>query len=451
MEKQAGWARRQEFIGANHEEYRDMADRLTWIGEEKAAAGEKERTELIKGAGGHLKWSFSGTKPHTGELSPGCDLCGNGSWSCLFINGKCNCRCFYCPTAQDDIGLPTTNRLTFDKPQDYSDYVREFGFNGVSMSGGEPLLTFEKTLEFIRTVRKKNGEGIHLWMYTNGTLLEKDHVLKLKDAGLSEIRFDLSAWDYRLDNLRLAVGHIPVVTVEIPAVPEDRHLLEKLIPKMHEEGVNHLNLHQLRLTPHNSRLLTKRNYTYLHGEKVTVLESELTALYLLSRAAAGDWKLPINYCAFAYKNQHQRAANRRRNAPFVMKPYESITGNGYIRSLSMTGEAALLEENARRLTAEDPKRASWNQQGKGKILFHERFLGLLDLSSAQVAASYSEAVTAPGLSYYNPFKEIRLNSGKKIYVEKQARAKDLPLTKEGGFPPDCQDYEGIRPGLTDYF
>jgi pyruvate formate-lyase activating enzyme-like uncharacterized protein len=458
------WKKR--FLEANHAEYEEIKDQLAWISEERALAAGKERADLITAMGEGLNWMFSQTKPHTGELSPGCLLCGNGAWSCLFINGKCNCKCFYCPTSQDDISVPTTNRLSFDKAGDYSDYVRDFGFTGVSISGGEPLLTFEKTRDFIHTVRQKNGDGIHIWMYTNGTLLEEDHVLKLKDAGLSEIRFDLSAWDYNLDKLRLAVGHIPVVTVEIPAVPEDRQILERLIPVLHDEGVNHLNLHQLRLTPHNSRLLKKRGYTFLHGERVTVLEAELTALSLLNSAVSKGWKLPINYCAFAYKNQYQRAASRRRNAGFVMKPYESLTESGFIRCLSLTGDADAMTSNAAALLAEDSKKTQWQQSGSDKILFHEQLWNLMNFKGCKLGVTYSEAVVSPGLSYHNPFKEIRLGSGKKIYVEKQTRQKDIVLegadmevfeqavikgNHERKLQRECRDYEWIRAGLTEYF
>ena len=37
----------------------------------------------------------AGTKLNMHRLSPGCRICTEGGWSCLFINGKCNCRCFY--------------------------------------------------------------------------------------------------------------------------------------------------------------------------------------------------------------------------------------------------------------------------------------------------------------------------------------------------------------------
>ena len=146
---------------------------------------------------------------------------------------------------------------------------------------------------------------------------------------MNEIRFDISARDYDLDKLQQAVGHIPVVTVEIPAIPEDMEKVSDLLPVLHDVGVNHLNLHQLRLTPHNMMNLKNRNYTFLHGDRVTVLESELMVLNLMEIAVARKEKLPINYCSFVYKHRFQRAAARKRNARFIVKDHESITGSGF--------------------------------------------------------------------------------------------------------------------------
>lgn len=171
-------------------------------------------------------------------------------------------------------------------------------------------------------------------MYTNGTLLTADLVKKLRDAGLNEIRFDLSAVAYDLKKVRLAVGQIPIVTVEIPAISKYFLLLRKLLPNLKAIGVDHLNLHQLRLNPFNRDQLDKRNYTYLHGEKVTVLESELTALALMQHVMDQNIDLPVNYCASVFQQRFQRAAARRKRARLMVKPHESITESGYIRSLA---------------------------------------------------------------------------------------------------------------------
>jgi pyruvate formate-lyase activating enzyme-like uncharacterized protein len=435
-------------------------------------AAEAERARLIEELGQDMSLAFKQTKPHIGPLSPGCRTCGEGGWSCLFINGKCNCRCFYCPTSQDDLGLPTTNRMIFARPGDYADYVRHFGFRGVSISGGEPLLTLDRTLTYLDALRRKPGDALHVWLYTNGTLLTDEIVGRLADAGLDEIRFDLSAAAYDLKTLKLAVGRIACVTVEIPAIPEDVGQVANLLAVLKDVGVNHLNLHQLRLTPHNSARLKTRPYTFLHGEKVTVLESELAALALIQEAATQGVGLPINYCSFVYKHRYQGAAARRRNARFIAKGHETITESGFIRTLAASGDPQAIGRQAEILTRRDINRKLWSPTGqKDRLFFHETLWPLIDFCQCELRLTYAEAVLSPNLSYRCAFKEIRLNSDKSLYIEKHPLSIDLPVDRtqrelfekrfiqkksilpadEGTIDPAIAGYESIQPHLQDYF
>ncbi|MCB2148066.1 MAG: radical SAM protein [Deltaproteobacteria bacterium] len=459
-------------ISANLAEFGDTAGELNWVSPAGAMAAERERAGRLEAMGGQLELAFKGTKPHIGPLSPGCRICGEGGWSCLFVNGKCNCRCFYCPSSQDEIGVPTTNRVPFARPADYAAYVDHFGFSGTSISGGEPLLTPALTLRFLKAVHQSRNRPRHLWMYTNGTLLTTDLVKKLRDAGLDEIRFDLSAVDYDLKKVRLAVGQIPTVTVEIPAIPEDFQRLTELLPRMKATGVDHLNLHQLRLNPFNRVQLDKRKYTYLHGEKVTVLESELTALALMQHAVDRNVGLPVNYCASVFQHRFQRAAARRRSARLMAKLHESITESGYIRSLAVVGDPEDLSRLADRLTKREVNPQLWTLGSrKDHLTFHPQLWAHVVSPGLKMAVVYSEALLCPHISYHRTFKEVRVNSEKRLFIEKQPVGPEIHLdeVKRTRFisivdHPDRPvvdkhntsddrflDYELIQPGLQDYF
>lgn len=424
-------ALRLKAIAANLAEYEKESGELRWITESAALQAEEERTRCLTAICHAIEMAFHHTKPRLGPLSPGCAICGSGGWSCLFVNGKCNCRCFYCPTAQDEISLPTTNRISFARPLDYADYVKYFDFSGVSISGGEPLLTIDRTLQHIRAVRHKMGDGLHLWLYTNGALLTDEIVRQLKDAGLNEIRFDISARDYDLAKLKLAAGHIPVVTVEIPAIPEDRERVADLLPVLRDAGVDHLNLHQLRMTPYNIRNLKTRDYTFLHGEKVTVLESELMALKLMEISVAKRYTLPINYCSFVYKHRFQNAAARRRSARFIAKGYESITETGFIRTMALVGGSANLQQKAAALEARGAAADQWYLTGSRTCLyFHEQLWTFMDFQDGELQLGYAEAILSPHVTYQNTFKEVRVNPAKKIVVERQLHCRNLDLSHE---------------------
>jgi len=401
---------REALIAGNRREHGRQYDFLDFPTTLQATAAHVERDELLAWLRKHAEFGCGDTKVDCRRLSPGCQTCTAGGWSCLFINGRCNASCFYCPTSQDETGAPLTNGIPFATPDDYAEYVALFGFTGASISGGEPLLTLDRTLAYIDAVRRRCGDAVHLWMYTNGTLLTRDIACELRSAGLGEIRFDIGATNYNLSKLHLAVGVIPTVTVEIPTVPEEEELLRDKLVEMAAAGVKHLNLHQLRLTPYNANHLASRAYTFLHGENVTVLESELSALRLVRYAIEHGIDLPVNYCSFPYKRRFQHAAARRRGIRFVRADHETETEAGYLRAQGTAG------------------------------------------------VQYFEAVTSAAGSQREGVIEIPLPSGRRIAVEKRPVSPPIPvasslfdLSLQTPLPDELRRYEQISTGLAEYF
>jgi uncharacterized protein len=469
-------------IEDNKNRYKDTYHLMKWVTEEQAANASKERDVLLKdlfSAG--VKPGYDDTKIDCRNLSPGCRCCGEGTWSCLFINGICNGACFYCPAVQNDKSLPTTNTVEFPNAQDYIDYVELFGFKGIGLSGGEPLLTLDRTLEYLSEIKNNFAGQIHVWLYTNGIQLTEKILRQLKDAGLDEIRFDLGAVSYNLEKVKPASQYINTVTVEIPAVPEDFPLLCKLLPEMKEAGVQYLNLHQLRCTPHNCNELIKRGYTFLHGPKVTVLESELTALRLLKYSIENKIDLPINYCSFIYKNRYQGIAAQKRHASLIKKPFEDLTCLGLIRSISVKGDSNSIDNLNVSLKSSGSDPILWNlDKQENKISLHPSLSRFIDEEKFSLCVSYHFSHMKPSVSYMNPFKEVRLKSGKKLVIERQPVCPVIELHEKSSIHafkklflnhpeaditgeeettlkkqiPDIDtiwDCERITPGLLEYF
>nr|WP_319509421.1 radical SAM protein [uncultured Draconibacterium sp.] len=307
---------------------------LSWLNSYSANEAQEKKVALLEKAENVL---FKGTKPYYKQISNGCKLCGLGQWSCLFITGKCNASCFYCPASQQEDHLPTTQNLSFADSAAFAEYVNHFRFKGVSFSGGEPLLQFDRTLDYLKQVRRKCNPETYVWMYTNGILAETQKLRKLASAGINEVRFDIGATAFRLDKIAAAKGIVPVITIEIPAVPEELERLKKLLPEMVKAGVSNLNLHQLRLTQHNVKQLSKHNYTYIHAEQPVVLESELAALELIAYAHEHSIDIGINYCSFHFKNRFQKAGFRNKVATALANDEDVLTQNGYIRGYTDTG------------------------------------------------------------------------------------------------------------------
>ncbi len=315
---------------------------LKWAGCYNTPGAAKQRAGLVEKIGDN--WLFKETKPYHKQISKGCMICGLGSWSCLFVTGKCNANCFYCPAQQLADETPSTQGIDFETPESYAEYIDFFKFKGVSFSGGEPLLFFDRTLQYLKQVRKKCKPDIYTWMYTNGILADNNKFRKLASAGLDEVRFDIGATGFKLDKIKFAKGLVPNISIEIPAVPEEKERLKQLLPEMAKAGVGNLNLHQLRLTKHNAPKLLKRGYTYLHAERPIVLESELAALEIIAFAKEKNIDIGINYCSFCFKNRFQKAGFRKQIANALAGPDDVITENGFIRDFrdNSIGYKALL-------------------------------------------------------------------------------------------------------------
>ncbi|MCW7753137.1 radical SAM protein [Desulfobotulus sp. H1] len=453
------------FEEENFKEYGEGVQRLCYAEGEKARKGMDERRRILTSLAGKVVDGCKGTKPDMSRLSPGCALCAAGEWSCLFINGKCNGSCFYCPAPQNEESVPASQGLNFLLPDAYADYVAGLGFRGVGFSGGEPLLTLGRTLDYIRAVRDRMGLGIHLWMYTNGILVSRENLKALARAGLDEIRFDIGAMDYRLDRAAMAADFLPVVTVEIPAVPEEEARLMVKIPEMAAVGIRYLNLHQLRLTPHNFKRMASRRYTYIRDAHLTVMESEITALRLLAMARDMDLPLGVNYCSFAFKHRFQQAALRRKTSPMAAFSDEGLTENGYLRQLTLEGPVLYLEEEAARLgkigadpglyrltARKDGLRISSELAGivrpgpcTGRLLYSG--VRLMNMEEAPLGAKEMQ------FGEHCRMGRVRLPAVDPIVLGKEdlkAFLTWLAVPSEGALPEKALPFEAVLPGLQAY-
>lgn len=346
---------------------------LKWLTDEEAFLANKQRDAIFEDILPRVSCSFKQNKIHAGELSPGCSICGEGKWSCMFINGLCTADCFYCPQDRrmSKERSPSADGFTFSTPGGYADFLKKFGFKGAGFSGGEPFLVFEKLLTFIEEIRRSLGPEFYLWVYTNGDLVNEDKLTKLKRAGLNEIRFDISARNYDLRPVALAVKMIEAVSVEIPSIPEDCEVIKRCLPEMRAIGVKYLNIHQLFSSEYNYKEFMARGYTFLHRASSPILESEMSALELVKYAIDNQIDLPINYCSSLYKNRLQRSGRRKRFASVLKDSFEDVTDNGYIRSLSIKKASEELKEIASVFREASPSGNLWKLSADGTELFFQ--------------------------------------------------------------------------------
>ena len=230
-----------------------------------------ERQRELKG----LKLKCHGSCAYIGEdVSPGCYGCFySDAYHRAFLLGRdvglpdvCNRDCVYCfepHTVRQDY-TPSEGFSLGDGWQDViKKYLAEekqaittnakmqyYEFTGVC----EPLFYISILEEFMRFFRNIVDPFMETkgWakVYTNGTLLNLDNILRLKAAGFDEVRVHLGATNFSnnvYDNLRLAVKHIPTVTVETPSWLPHREKLFEMLPIIQDIGVKHLDICQVEI------------------------------------------------------------------------------------------------------------------------------------------------------------------------------------------------------------
>jgi uncharacterized protein len=376
---------------------------LPWPSDSEAQEANRQRQELLNGLSDWITYSFSGTKPHSGPLSPGCKLCGSGSWGCNFISSRCTRRCFFCPQdlSPDDECKSETFGMVFHSPEEHVAFLKTFNLQGVGFSGGEPFLAFDRLLAHVAAIRKEIGNSIYLWLYTNGDLVNPDNLKQLQEAGLDEMRFDLTARHYDLSPIKLAKNIIPAITVEIPVIPEDYEILKRILVELEHIGVDFLNIHQLDTSEHNYKALVQRRYHFTHQPNLPVLESEICALKLLTFAKEQNCRLPINYCGSVYKNRFQPRGKRHHVGQAVRQGFEEISGLGYLRFFVVEDSPGNLRTFLQRLMQADIPSEKWQLRGRGtRIALHESLLPYVDCKTSELSLIYCE----PGVRLLHPDK-----------------------------------------------
>ncbi len=113
----------------------------------------------------------------------------------ISITDRCNLRCIYCSPVKNFSFLPHKEILTYEEIMRLIEVGRILGIEKVRLTGGEPFVR-KGFLSFLENVLNKFPE-IDLRITTNGTLLTKDTIRRLKQIGIKVINVSLDTFDER--------------------------------------------------------------------------------------------------------------------------------------------------------------------------------------------------------------------------------------------------------------
>lgn len=293
-------------------------------------------------------------------ISLACLACRTGERTESFITSmQCPHNCFFCfnPNQPNYEYYKThVNPLVDDLRRRHDEGAI---YDCLAVTGGEPLLHLDETLEFLKLARSLYPD-VHLRLYTSGHGFDEGVARRLVDAGLDEIRFSIKLeegpelLDATYGALETAVGLIDSVMVEMPVFPDKLEFMKELLVRLDDLGVRGINLLELGFPFHNAEEFARRGYLlkprpyrvlygYWYGGGLPIAGSEEVALDLLDFAVDRELSLGVHYCSL--ENRLTSQVFRQNAAATELFPLRTFSQRDFfLKSVKVFGEAIAVVE-----------------------------------------------------------------------------------------------------------
>jgi pyruvate formate-lyase activating enzyme-like uncharacterized protein len=257
-----------------------------------------------------------------GKLPKGCRLCSKGSKMVLFVTGLCNSTCYYCPVSQEKSGRDVVfaDEMPVSDEEDILYEMESIAAEGAGLSGGDPLCSLERTLNFIELLKTRKGKEFHLHLYTSQADAPSEVIRKLSDAGLDEIRFHPQGLNWSGIEDALSMGM--TVGIEMPAIPNQSENLIRVAQRAEEIGVSFLNMNELESSETNFERLVSLGMKLTSLDKASINGSADTAERVLQWGAENLKSLTLHFCSARFKDSIQLRNRLERRLANVIRPLE---------------------------------------------------------------------------------------------------------------------------------
>lgn len=265
-----------------------------------------------------------------GELAKGCKLCVTGHKTVLFVTGLCARGCFYCPISDKKKyrDVVYANEWPIKNTKDIIREAELTEAQGAGFTGGDPLVKLERTVSYIKLLKKRFGRKFHIHLYTSLDLVNENTLKKLHKAGLDEIRLHPNLYSKKLWNrIFLAKKFRWDVGIEIPAIPGAEKQTKQLIDFV-KGKVDFLNINELEYSDSTSNQLSKLGFVCKDLSSYGIRGSEELAKKLL-RYCKGKIR-NVHYCTAKLKDKVQLTNRIKLRAKNVKKPYDTVTSDGML-------------------------------------------------------------------------------------------------------------------------
>ena len=263
--------------------------------------------------------------PENGEAE-GCIQCQKGSKLVLFVTGKCHWGCDYCPLSDNRRESPDmfANERRCTSWDEVIEEGKAMNATGTGITGGDPMLDFDKTVEAIEQLKLAFGTKHHIHCYTS-IPIGAEKAARLGRAGLDELRFHLLdlTLDKYLESITAASDAGIYVGIELPAEPDKEEKLFALLKSMDKSPVQFLNLNELEITVGNQDNMDVRGFNLAGG--ITAAAAGSAELAIRLKKAAENMDFHVKFCTSFYKDAGQLRNRFRRRAKATLRPYEVLS------------------------------------------------------------------------------------------------------------------------------
>lgn len=278
-----------------------------------------------------------------GKLPTGCKLCRQGAQLFFLVTGKCCENCYYCSLTKSKRGLDII--LANERPiTNFSGAMIEatnMNALGAAFTGGDPLVAFDETIDYLTKMKKQFGKKFHTHLYTSGRFATEENLQLLHKAGLDEIRFHPQTKEQE-EAIATALNYSWAVGAELPIIPDRKKKIIAFLDYLESlDGVKFCNMNQLEATEANFESLKEKGFELVSEDSSAIKGSEELALKILNKT---DYNFALHYCSSLTKDSIQFRNRLKRTAKIVRKPYEEIQDGMLVKAIIQPPEFIIPDE-----------------------------------------------------------------------------------------------------------
>jgi len=231
------------------------------------------------------------------------------------ITNACNLKCKHCYQAA---GAKAPDELTLNEKLNVVKQLSEAGVVAIAFSGGEPLVS----PDFFKVAKEARDRGLYVAIATNGTLLTKDMVKRLKDVNVeyAEVSLDSArsevhdefrgvkgVWSRTVEGIRniTEAGIFTVVATTITRM--NSHEVEDIITLSEKLGAQRFthfnfiptgrgrNIVDLDLSPQERYKLLKTLYRRASSSKIEVVSTAPQFAMVALQESSGETVSPTHF------------------------------------------------------------------------------------------------------------------------------------------------------------